>query len=967
MAAHKEYSLRLLTLPARPDRPMSIPLPKNKMTRLGRNNVAATDPQIVTFMLNTEEYSHNRDLLSRTHCELWFNDRGKLMIRDGGTSAETGVSKPSVNGTSIQGILLPFGAERELREGYEVELGTPQIVPGRRDDTPRPNEFVYRVEAEVPTGFGGGGGGGKKKEKVKGEVKLEAPVPVKRDGPSLDLGDDAPAPPPKRARGAERNGPPPKPPALPEADPAAAGRWAGAAAAAGAQAKGKQPKRRRGAAASPDDAAADAAPQYRSMAAAPDAGAAAAAAPVLPQVPAPVGQCDKHPHCVRGFKHGGRGGRCKIRPPPPADEASSASTASTASASSSSNSGAGSSAADGHGVRRPYHLNRGAPAAAPPAAAQDPAAAAAAAEATRKKEAAARAGVGSTALEKRRKMLAAAGGAAPRIPQPEAAAPAAPGRGKEKAPVADSKTAEAVAAASAAGAMAAAAVAGAAGPSGAAGASAWATLRSAALDASRADGRLKGGSCSVGLKGFVNEVLKGATHERAEGDDEPPGDDERDAARVAAARPAQLLFTLGRLGLVPPAELQEGPLLVMFNRCDAAGLAAEPTTDPEYLDAAAALRAFEAAWDGRRANIPQQLSLGHRAVCAALEHCARAAGDAGEGSALQLQLLCGLASRALPPLARRAAPAGVTTAAGIRAALAAFSDGGAGGGAAQAAAAAGGASSQDPGATQDSEAGEPASAADDGDAAVCAGARALAIDLLVLARACGPQGCVEEEAEGWAAQVAPSALCTLYEALWDAGHRPSAAAAPGAFAARLSGGGGGSSGEKRPVLSEAHGLLKSLLLLRLRDSRRYERAAGAAGVSRGSSDACALVSAEAPRLFWLKPARALAAPAAAAAWFELCALLALLLRLLASRGLRGGCDDADAICTGVERFREAYDEALSRMSEAERTSAAAAAAERDLNALVVYADMALRAPSSEVPTPVFAVTGSGGPSSVPAN
>ena len=55
MAAHKEYSLRLLTLPARPDRPMSIPLPKNKMTRLGRNNVAATDPQIVTFMLNTEE------------------------------------------------------------------------------------------------------------------------------------------------------------------------------------------------------------------------------------------------------------------------------------------------------------------------------------------------------------------------------------------------------------------------------------------------------------------------------------------------------------------------------------------------------------------------------------------------------------------------------------------------------------------------------------------------------------------------------------------------------------------------------------------------------------------------------------------------------------------------------------------------------------------------------------------------
>lgn len=172
----REYSLRLLTLPARPDRPMSIPLPKNKMTRLGRNNVAATDPQIVTFMMNTEEYSHNRDLLSRTHCELWFSLDGKLMIRDGGASAETGVTKPSVNGTSIQGILLPFGAERELRVGYEVELGSPQIVPGRRDDTPRPNEFVYRVEAEEPDCFRRDPSVSKRKFKEEVEVKEEPKV-----------------------------------------------------------------------------------------------------------------------------------------------------------------------------------------------------------------------------------------------------------------------------------------------------------------------------------------------------------------------------------------------------------------------------------------------------------------------------------------------------------------------------------------------------------------------------------------------------------------------------------------------------------------------------------------------------------------------------------------------------------------------------------------------------------------------
>ena len=187
-----EYSLRLMTLPARPDRMMVIPLLHNKMTRLGRNNVSATDPEITTYLLNMEEYSYNRDLISRTHCELWFDkNTGKLMIRDGGRSAETGVYKPSVNGTSVQGILLPFEGETELREGYTIELGAPHLCPGRRDDTPQPNEFVYRVEAEEPIGFNAPNPKKRRKVKSEPEVKREEkvkskPKPKPKPKPTVD-------------------------------------------------------------------------------------------------------------------------------------------------------------------------------------------------------------------------------------------------------------------------------------------------------------------------------------------------------------------------------------------------------------------------------------------------------------------------------------------------------------------------------------------------------------------------------------------------------------------------------------------------------------------------------------------------------------------------------------------------------------------------------------------------------------
>ena len=39
--------------------------------------------------------------------------------------------------------------------------------------------------------------------------------------------------------------------------------------------------------------------------------------PPAQDAPPPVGQCENHPHCVRGFRHGGVQGRCKIRPPAP--------------------------------------------------------------------------------------------------------------------------------------------------------------------------------------------------------------------------------------------------------------------------------------------------------------------------------------------------------------------------------------------------------------------------------------------------------------------------------------------------------------------------------------------------------------------------------------------------------------------------------------------------------------------------
>jgi len=160
---------------------MVIPLPQNKLTRLGRNNVAATDPEITTYMLNTEEYSHNVNLLSRTHCELWFEKTGKLMMRDGGRSAETGVTKGSVNASSAQGIVIPFGGEIQLREGDVIDLGTPHLVPDRRLDTPHPNEFVYRVEAETRDCFRGALP--RKKQKRESEPETHADTSTKTADP----------------------------------------------------------------------------------------------------------------------------------------------------------------------------------------------------------------------------------------------------------------------------------------------------------------------------------------------------------------------------------------------------------------------------------------------------------------------------------------------------------------------------------------------------------------------------------------------------------------------------------------------------------------------------------------------------------------------------------------------------------------------------------------------------------------
>ena len=188
-------------------------------------------------------------------------------------------------------------------------------------------------------------------------------------------------------------------------------------------------------------------------------------------------------------------------------------------------------------------------------------------------------------------------------------------------------------------------------------------------------------------------------------------------------------------------------------------LAAEPTTDPEYLDAwrrSALLRRR-----GRAARQHPASPSATAPICAALEH-ARAAGDAGEGA------------RSAPAtvrsgVARAAATACRAAAAGPRRLRASELHSPRSATAARAAArrrrrrrrAARRRGTQ---ALRRSEAGEPVSAADDGDAAVCAGARALAIDLLVRARARGPQGVSRRRRRG-GRRGAPSALCTLYEAL----------------------------------------------------------------------------------------------------------------------------------------------------------------------------------------------------------
>ena len=138
--------------PPRPDRPQCIPLLRSKTTRIGRMNQASLDftvpnPNVAMVCLNDDQYTQNRHLLSRTHAEFFFTSNGKLYLQDGGTFVfgDHGL-KESVNGTSVQGLLVPLGGVKEVCEGYVIVFGVPRLVPGRREDTPDYDEFVYRVK-----------------------------------------------------------------------------------------------------------------------------------------------------------------------------------------------------------------------------------------------------------------------------------------------------------------------------------------------------------------------------------------------------------------------------------------------------------------------------------------------------------------------------------------------------------------------------------------------------------------------------------------------------------------------------------------------------------------------------------------------------------------------------------------------------------------------------------------------------
>ena len=106
------------------------------MLRIGRRSESDGQPNMTNLVLNADT-SKYKDLLSRTHADLWL-ENGAVMFADGGRNN----NRAATNGSAVDGILVPRSGTVRLEIGQTVEFGAPHLV---RVHATRPDEFVYRL------------------------------------------------------------------------------------------------------------------------------------------------------------------------------------------------------------------------------------------------------------------------------------------------------------------------------------------------------------------------------------------------------------------------------------------------------------------------------------------------------------------------------------------------------------------------------------------------------------------------------------------------------------------------------------------------------------------------------------------------------------------------------------------------------------------------------------------------------
>jgi hypothetical protein len=132
----------------RPDRPQRVLLdPMGGLVI--RRKIENGQPELIhgrprpTLWLNGDDESENKYCLSRHHAEMgWDPERRAWMLYDGKRGAGRSTSKPSVNGSAIDGTLVPLGAALPLVPGNEITFGVPHLV-GEAKKQRKLGEFIY--------------------------------------------------------------------------------------------------------------------------------------------------------------------------------------------------------------------------------------------------------------------------------------------------------------------------------------------------------------------------------------------------------------------------------------------------------------------------------------------------------------------------------------------------------------------------------------------------------------------------------------------------------------------------------------------------------------------------------------------------------------------------------------------------------------------------------------------------------